>query len=268
MVAALPPPPTLAGATVSAVCRGGGIPYPQAAIAAGGGVTWVACRDRGTIVRIRTADGRVTRTIALRGLRPWSLAVAAGRVWVIAREEPLLAEVDPLRGRVTRRIPLSDLPDAVAATGGSIWIGYEHTGAARVDVLTRKVRPVTAGDGVSAFASDGESVWIVSHRDNRIHRVARDGSVELLPGPLAPTSTASMSRSPQGHSGSRAAASIFCASTRRPEPSRRRPRSAPPESTSSRQAGSCSCRRTRRAARNAATRFCSRCRRSIRRTDA
>ena len=132
----------------------------------------------------------MTRTIALRGLRPWSLAVAAGRVWVIAREEPLLAEVDPLRGRVTRRIPLSDLPDAVAAIGGSIWIGYEHTGAARVDVLTRKVRPVTAGDGVSAFASDGESVWIVSHRDNRIHRVARDGSVELLPGPLAPTSTA------------------------------------------------------------------------------
>ena len=33
------------------------------------------------------------------------------------------------------------------------------------------MRLVEAGDGVSGFASDGRSVWIVSHRDNALTRV-------------------------------------------------------------------------------------------------
>jgi hypothetical protein len=189
MVAA-PPPPVIAGASASPLCRGGGIPYPQAAVTTGGGAIWVACRDNGTLVRLRTKDGRVTRTIRLAGLRPWSVAFAGGRLWVIDRDLPLVAEVDPARARVAKRIALTDLPDVVAAAAGGIWIGYERSGAARVDLATRTATDVVAGDGVSGFASDGVSVWIVSHRDNRIHRVDRAGQVELLSTTLAPTTTA------------------------------------------------------------------------------
>ena len=64
------------------------------------------------------------------------------------------------------------LPVYVWAGAGSVWLGLESgTHVARVDPATGRVRLVEAGDGVSGFASDGRSVWIVSHRDNALTRV-------------------------------------------------------------------------------------------------
>ena len=170
----------IAGGHAQRVCGGGGIPYPQAAVAA----DWVLCRDRATAI----APGR--RTIHLRGLAPWSLALAGGRLWVIDRDRPTLFAIDPQTGAVRRRIALTATPDVVAAGGGSVWIGYGAAGAARVDPATGAVTPVAAGDGVSGFAFHEGTTWIVSHRDNLLTRVDPDGGVHRSDTPLAPTTSA------------------------------------------------------------------------------
>jgi glucose/arabinose dehydrogenase len=170
----------LAGGRATHVCGGGGIPYPQAAVAAG----WVLCRNAATAV----APGG--RTIRLRGLAPWSLAVARGRLWVIDRDRPALVAVDARSGAVRRRIALPDTPDVVAAGNGAVWVGFGSAGAARIDPASGAVTPVGAGDGVSGFAFHAGTTWIVSHRDNLLTRVDADGSVHRSTAPLAPTTTA------------------------------------------------------------------------------
>jgi outer membrane protein assembly factor BamB len=169
-----------AGGHATRVCGGGGIPYPQAAIAAG----FVLCRDAGTAV----APGG--RTLRLRGIAPWSLAVAGGRLWTIDRDQPTLFAVDPRNGAVRRRIALPQTPDVVAAGSGALWVGFGGSGAARVDLKTAVVRQVAAGDGVSGFAFHDGTTWIVSHRDNLLTRVDADGSVHRSDTPLGPTATA------------------------------------------------------------------------------
>jgi sugar lactone lactonase YvrE len=182
------PPAALHPVATAATCRAGGIPYPQAALTAGGGSLWVACRANGTILRLRR-DGRVEATITLPGFRPWALAFAAGRVWAIDRDQPEVLAVGTSSGRIERHLRLPRSPVAVAAAGGAVWLGYDGRGATRVDPATGRTRELDAGDGVSGAAADGSSVWLVSHRDNILTRVAADGSSRTF-APLAPTETA------------------------------------------------------------------------------
>jgi streptogramin lyase len=168
---ALAAPTPLDGAAATPVCARTGIPYPQAALARGPNGLWLACRERGTLVRYDAATGKPIATIALRGLRPWAVASGLGFVWAVDRTVPSLLRIDPRTGR-QRRIRLDGLPVALWAGAGSVWVGFEQgTQVARVAPSTGKVHRIQAGDGASGFASDGRSVWIACHRDNSIVRV-------------------------------------------------------------------------------------------------
>jgi streptogramin lyase len=163
-------PAPFPGATTSAICGARTIPYQQSALAQAGGGLWLACRDAGALVRL-SAAGRVAKRIELGAFRPWAVVAGAGAVWAISRDSPQLLKLSPA-GTVVRRISLLGPPAALWFGAGSVWIGFESFGFARVQPGTGRVSTFAEGDGVSAFASDGTSVYAVSHRDNAITRVA------------------------------------------------------------------------------------------------
>jgi streptogramin lyase len=168
---ALASPSPLDGAAATPTCAHTGIPYPQGALARGPNGLWLACRERGTLVRFDATTGRARATIRLPGIRPWAVASGFGALWAIDRNRPLLQKIDPRTGR-RRGIPLTGLPVAVWAGAGGVWIGFEQGAQiARVAPGTGTVRLLEAGDGASGFATDGRSVWVACHRDNSIVRV-------------------------------------------------------------------------------------------------
>jgi streptogramin lyase len=193
LLAALTATAALAAAPGTPICGGEGIPYPQAALAATPGALWVACRDDGALQRVRA--GAAT-TIQLEGFRPWALAAGSGSLWAIDREQSVLLRLDPDSGRVLRRVAVPGLPVYVWAGAGSVWLGLESgTRVARIDPATGRVRLVEAGDGVSGFASDGRSVWIVSHRDNALTRVeVATGRATRVATALTPVDTTAAER--------------------------------------------------------------------------
>jgi streptogramin lyase len=184
----------LPGATATTVCGGPGIPYPQAALASTPATVWVACRNDGALQRL-SARGAVVKTVPLPGFRPWALAAGLGSLWAIDREQSTLLRLDPVSGTIRRRIAVPGLPVYVWAGGGSVWLGLESgTRVARVDPASRRVRLIEAGDGASGFASDGRNVWIASHRDNTLTRIAPDGRSTTVAAGITPPDTTAAER--------------------------------------------------------------------------
>jgi hypothetical protein len=190
LLAALPSPfPT--GRT-TAICGTRAIPYQQQAVAATSDAVWVACRSAGTILRISPSSGRVLRSTKLAAFHPWAISAGAGGLWTIDRDRAEAWRLDPRTGT---RIAKADLPAAPASLwvgAGSAWVGFDGLGFARIDARTRRVTTAANGDGVSAFATDGKSVFAVSHRDNSVSRLdLRTGRVAPVATGLADTRTAS-----------------------------------------------------------------------------
>ena len=185
----------LPGSTASTVCVGPGIPYPQAALAATPAAVWIACRNDAELQRLSPSTGAVAATVPLPGIRPWALAAGYGSLWAIDREQPTLVRLDPATGKLRRRIALPGLPVYVWAGGGAVWLGLESgMRVARVDPRSGRVTLVDAGDGASGFASDGRNVWIVSHRDNALTRVALSGRSTRVATAITPPDTTAAER--------------------------------------------------------------------------
>jgi streptogramin lyase len=186
----------LPGGATSKTCAGTGIPYPQAALASATQSVWVACRDAGTLERLSVSTGRPTAKVHLARFRPWALATGYGSLWAIDREQSTLLRLDPATGRIRRRIAVPGLPVYAWAGAGSIWLGLEDgSNVVRVDPATARARLLPAGDGASGFATDGTSVWIVSHRDNSLTRVdVRSGMSTRLASGISPVDTTAAER--------------------------------------------------------------------------
>src|SRR4051812_8602095 len=119
LVAALPAP--FPGATASPLCASKAIPFPQTALATAGGSLWVACRDRGTVLRLDTRNGALVRTTRLAAFRPWALSGGFGALWAIDRDRAELWKLDAATGRRRTRIRLDGLPVYVWAGARSVW---------------------------------------------------------------------------------------------------------------------------------------------------
>ena len=177
-------------ATVSPICGAKTIPFQQQALARSGTSLWLACRDARQLVRL-TRSGSTARTVKLGNFRPWAVAAGGGAVWAISRETPELWKLDARSGRRLTTIALDSLPASLWLGAGGVWVGFEAIGFTRVDAATGKVKTWTLGDGVSGFATDGTSVYVVSHRDNAITRVdLATGRASPLASGLADLSTA------------------------------------------------------------------------------
>jgi streptogramin lyase len=176
-------------ATTAAVCGAKTIPFQQAALIPSGANLWLACRDSRQLVEL-SKNGAPVRTVKLGQFRPWALVAGGGSVWAISRETPELQRFDPRSGRRVARIALDSLPTSAWYGAGGVWLGFDGIGFARVDAKTGAVKSWTFGDGVSGFATDGTSVYAVSHRDNAITRVTiSTGRASTLAHDLADTST-------------------------------------------------------------------------------
>jgi hypothetical protein len=157
-------------AATTPVCGAKTIPFQQAALARSGSSLWLGCRDGRRLVQLDGA-GKTLRTVRLGQFRPWAVAAGGGAVWTISRELPELWKLDPRNGRRLARITLDQPPASIWYGARGVWLGFDGIGFARVDARTGAVRSWTLGDGVSAFATDGTSVYAVSHRDNAVARV-------------------------------------------------------------------------------------------------
>jgi streptogramin lyase len=123
--------------------------------------------------------------------RPWAIATGLGALWAIDRDRAQLSKRDSSTGARLRTFALPGTPASLWVGGGSVWVGFDGIGFARVNPSTGHATAYFDGDGVSAFASDGKSVFAISHRDNAIVRVnIRTGKSKLLVRGLAPTQTA------------------------------------------------------------------------------
>jgi streptogramin lyase len=176
-------------ATSVPICGAKTIPFQQTALARSGSNLWLACRDERRIVELPPA-GTTLRTVSLGRFRPWAVAAGGGAVWTISRESPELLKLDPRNGRGLARVMLPSLPASVWYGSGGVWIGFDGIGFARVDARTSAVKSWAFGDGVSAFATDGQAVYAVSHRDNAITRVnLATGRATSLISAIADTAT-------------------------------------------------------------------------------
>ena len=201
--------------TATTICGARTIPFQQGALASGKDSLWVACRDGRKLLKINASNGTRSRTVSFPGFHPWAVASGFGALWTIDRDIAAVWRIDPATGRRARQIRLSGLPAAIWAGGGSVWIGFESGDQiARVTPKTSRVKLIRAGDGVSAFATDGTHVFAVSHRDNAITSVnVATGRPSRLASEIVPTSNAATRASPtqQVLCGSPAAGRIFCA---------------------------------------------------------
>jgi hypothetical protein len=157
-------------ASSTPICGARSIPYQQTALASAGSELWLACRDGGRLERY-DAHGRRTLVARLGGLHPWAVAAGGGFVWTVDRDRPEVWKLDGSTGRRVARIDLDSSPASLWYGAGAAWVGFDGPGFARIDVHSGRVTRAYAGDGASAFATDGRAVFVVSHRDNAVTRV-------------------------------------------------------------------------------------------------
>jgi YVTN family beta-propeller protein len=165
-----------------------------AAVAAGGGLIWVANRRDGTVTEVDPATNRVQVTIPASGSWPAGqggpgIAFASGSLWVANYDQR----------QVTRRpqdtdptpIPLDASPTVIAAAQDAVWVaGRTDSGGglvARIDPGTNQVGPTVrlphAPTGL-ATTRDGRTAWVATAGDRAIRRVdtrvgRKDGRIEL-----------------------------------------------------------------------------------------
>jgi hypothetical protein len=160
------------GGPSAPICGGERIPYPQAAVSKGTGGLWVACRHSGKLLLLDPRTGATLRRVKTRRLSPFSIAAGSMRVWVIDRDRSVLAGYDVRSGKQQARITLPGEPDVLWVGRGYIWVGFaDRNRIARIDTAARHVKLIPAGDGVSAFTTDGKFVYVISHRDNALARI-------------------------------------------------------------------------------------------------
>src|SRR3954462_610293 len=158
--------PSLQGGQSTPLCGRTSIPYPQHAVAWTAGSVWVACRERGTLVRL-TPAGKPVASIRL-GLRPWAVAASPAALWVVDRDVPTAVRIDLRRNRVAKRVALPSSPLDVWVGAGAVWFALDAQGA--VGRLTKTLTVIPTGDGPAGFATDGRTVWIANERDGTLSR--------------------------------------------------------------------------------------------------
>ena len=169
-------------------------------IAAAGTAVWVT-DGTGDVSRIDARYDRVTLTKPLRAsvgffggtVRP---ALAAFRsIWIVSPDGVVL-RVDPASMQVVDSVAVGNVPSAIAAGAGSVWVTNSHDGTVtRIDPETLMPQPpIPVGNGPAAVAVNAAGAWIANAGDNALVRVDTETNavVETTPvgdGPTAVLAT-------------------------------------------------------------------------------
>jgi streptogramin lyase len=139
-------------------------------VATGFGHVWVVNYKRGSLTRIDPRTGS-RKTIRI-GAVPFDVLTAYGRVWVTAWEAGQLVELDPSPVRVVRRIAVGSRPTGLAASHGTIWVGFGRraTAIARVSPRTGGIERIPVGvRAPSWFAAGTRGLWIQAADNVLVH---------------------------------------------------------------------------------------------------
>ena len=167
-----------------------GVGVDPAAIAAGAGAVWVANHADGTVSRIDPrSPAHVTVGIPV-GRGPDSIVVAAPKaVWVANRTDGTVMRIDASRNRVVRTVSLTNPPQGLAVSSGSLYVSVRSSGLEHRGGTLRVVgAPPDFIDPARAFSSQA---WaILSMTNDGLVGFRRVGGIEGVR--LVPDLAASM----------------------------------------------------------------------------
>jgi YVTN family beta-propeller protein len=148
------------------------------AVVAGGGSTWVANAQDGTITRINREREQVVAIDV--GGAPHGLAFGAGSLWVADGDARSVAQINPGANKVQQRIDVGNAPSAVAFAGGALWVASGVDGTLDRIELGRKRgrRAIPLGSNPTAMAAGAGALWVASEEGGTVTRVdPRSGTV-------------------------------------------------------------------------------------------
>jgi YVTN family beta-propeller protein len=148
------------------------------AVVAGGGSTWVANAQDGTITRINREREQVVAIDV--GGAPHGLAFGAGSLWVADGDARSVAQINPGTNKVEQRIDVGNAPSAVAFAGGALWVASGVDGTLDRIELGRKRgrRAIPLGSNPTAMAAGAGALWVASEEGGTVTRVdPRSGTV-------------------------------------------------------------------------------------------
>ena len=162
----------LPGARALEICAGAGARWPTMTLALRGAYAWIACKEQARVIRVDTRTGRRTRSVRLGGA---VIAVRSGfgSIWALDSGGTLY-RLDPATGKVVRRGVLGlSAAYNIWIGGGSLWVADDQAAqVVRVSPRTAHViARVRTGDGPAAMAFDGDTGWVLSHRETTLSRI-------------------------------------------------------------------------------------------------
>jgi hypothetical protein len=180
-------PAQLPGARALKVCAAAGPYWPTMTLALQGRFAWVACKEQSRVIRVDTGTGRTLKSFRL-GAPVIAVASGLGSIWAVDSSGTLY-RINQTTAKLVKRL---SLPVSAAYNiwigGGSVWVADDQ-GAQVVRVAPRTNRVVArlaVGDGPADMAFNGDSAWVINHRDRVLSRIDlgtnRAGRVAVLPG--------------------------------------------------------------------------------------
>ena len=145
-------------------------------LAATGTAVWVT-DGTGDVSKINPSYDRVTVTKPLRAsvgffggtVRPALAAFES--IWIVS-PDGIVLRVDPASMRVVESVAVGNVPSAIAAGAGSVWVTNSHDGTVtRIDPETLVTKPIQVGNGPAAVAVNAAGAWIANAGDNALVRV-------------------------------------------------------------------------------------------------
>lgn len=104
-------------------------------------------------------------------LAPRPALTAFGSIWVVD-PDGVVARVDPHTGRKVASVDVGNLPSALAAGAGSIWVANNADGTVtRIDPATLLTTTIPVGHGPAAVAVNAAGAWIANAGDNTLVRI-------------------------------------------------------------------------------------------------
>lgn len=132
-----------------------------------------------------------TATLALQG-PVHELAVVDGRIYATLGRGQHLVEIAPGITGVLRSLALEGEPHGIAAAGDTLLVTLDRAKTlvrVRLTDFAESGRAAT-GDTPHTVAADGDAAWVTDARDNRLRRIAADGTATVAETGALPESVA------------------------------------------------------------------------------
>lgn len=158
------------------------------------GSLWIVTQS-GSLDRVDPKAMTVTAHIPI-GLGSYESIYAFGSVWVSNRDSATVTQVNPGSNKAVATITLEGTnPGGITATGDSLWIGNDMSGATfitRLDPKSKKTTHVTTGTRPGYVTALSGSVWASDVEDGTVTQIdARTGARRgTLPAGLSPVNLA------------------------------------------------------------------------------